>query len=101
MSQTIEDRLKEANADMEKAKSFIPFGKMIDGENTFSVDRSVPLEKSKFGRTTYTGDLNSERVKLSLPKSVEMQVLLGIKKGKTSFKITKSGEGMKTKYVVK
>ena len=101
MSQTIEERLKEAKDDMDKAQTFIPYGKFNDGENKLEIDTTSKLEKSKFGRTTYTETLNGDKVKISLPKSVEMQILLGLKKNRRSFSVLKTGEGMKTKYQVK
>ena len=104
MSQSILDRAKEAEADIKKAENFIPFGKFTDGANKLVIDSSagVQTEKGKFGiQHIYIADLNGERVKIGLPKSVEMLVLSGLKKNKTNFVITKSGTGMQTRYKVK
>jgi len=92
--------MKEVSADMEKYKGFLSYVKFNDGVNSMEIDTKAKLEKSKFGRTTYVVILNGTRGKLSLPKSVEMQVLNAIKNGKTAFRVTKTGKGLETRYSV-
>ena len=104
MSQSIADRLKEADADVKKAENFVPFGQFAEGQNKLVIDTTagVSTEKGKFGiQHIYIADLNGERVKIGLPKSVEMLVLSGLKKNKNSFVVTKTGKGMETRYKVK
>ena len=104
MSQSIIDRTKEAEADIKKAENFVPFGKFVEGQNKLVIDATagVLTEKGKFGiQHIYIADLNGERVKIALPKSVEMLVLSGLKKNRTNFVISKTGSGMQTRYKVK
>lgn len=103
-TQTIEERIAEQKEAMESWKELLPFGKMKDGDNTFTVEPSVPIQtvKGKFGdQKLYAGILNGEKVKLSLPMSVEIPVLKGLQEKVYSFSINKTGSGMKTRYVVK
>ena len=105
MSQTIEERINESKTDMENYKELLPFGKFKDGENTLIIDTAVPIikQKSKFGKdqVIYTATLNGEKVRISLSQSVEIPILKGIQKKKTSFTVTKKGSGLETRYRVK
>lgn len=105
MSQSIEDRIKELKPDMDKWKELEPFGQFKDGENTLQVDTSVPIQmsQSKYGKEQhiYVAILNNERVRISLPMTVEIPVLKGLAKKKVSFIVMKKGSGMQTRYKVK
>jgi hypothetical protein len=103
-TQTIEERIAESKEAMESWKELLPFGKMKDGDNSFIVEPTIPIQKvkGKFGdQNLYTGTLNGEKVKLSLPMSVEIPVLKGLQEKVSSFSINKTGSGMKTRYIVK
>lgn len=97
---TVEERLAETEKEDSEHKDVIPYAKFVDGINKLQIDTSKPLEKSKFGRMTYTANLNGENVKISLPVSVERKIREGLRKSKKTFTITKSGTGMDTRYKV-
>ena len=104
MSQTIEDRIKEQKESIDAWKELPQFGKFKEGENTLTIQPTLPIveQMGKFGKQIlYTVILNGETVRLNMPKSVEVPILKGIQKKKTSFTVTKSGSGMLTRYKVK
>lgn len=98
---TVEERLAETEKEDSEHTDVVPYAKFADGVNKITIDTSKPLEKSKFGRMTYTATLNGEVVKISLPTSVERKVRDGLRKNQKSFTITKTGTGMETRYKVK
>ena len=104
MSQTIEERIKENKDAIDAWKDLPQFGKFKDGENTIQINASIPVREKigQFGKEhLYTATLNGEIVQINLPKSVEIPILKGLTKKKSTFTVTKKGSGMSTRYNVK